>query len=60
MAKSGGSHDYRPLRFEGGYLPVAEVASIVLKTGVRSWWSVEVFDGEPEGRRIWRPLRRGQ
>lgn len=43
------SHDFRPLPFESGYLPIKEVARKVLETGSRSWWSVEVFDGGAEG-----------
>lgn len=44
------SHDYRPLPFNGGYLPVADVARAVLKTGFRSWFSYEVFDSGPDGK----------
>jgi sugar phosphate isomerase/epimerase len=40
------SHDYRPLPFDGGYLPVVEVTKAVLGTGFRGWFSVEVFDGQ--------------
>ncbi|KAI0475769.1 3-dehydroshikimate dehydratase [Xylariaceae sp. FL0804] len=39
------SHDYRPLPYDGGYLPVRDFLDAVLKTGFRSWLSVEVFDG---------------
>ncbi|KAI0967816.1 3-dehydroshikimate dehydratase [Xylaria arbuscula] len=39
------SHDYRPLPFDGGYLPVQEFLDAVLATGFRGWLSVEVFDG---------------
>ena len=39
----------RPVPFNGGYLPVVEVAKAVLKTGFRGWFSMEVFDGGPEG-----------
>ncbi|KAM0231637.1 hypothetical protein ACHAP5_011006 [Fusarium lateritium] len=39
------SHDYRPLPYDGGYLPVKDMLHAVLKTGFRSWLSVEVFDG---------------
>ncbi|KAI1748800.1 3-dehydroshikimate dehydratase [Xylaria castorea] len=39
------SHDYRPLPYDGGYLPVKEFLDAVLKTGFRGWLSVEVFDG---------------
>lgn len=40
------SHDYRPLPGKG-YLPVAQVARAVLKTGFRGWFSYEVFDFPP-------------
>ncbi|TRX88940.1 hypothetical protein FHL15_010168 [Xylaria flabelliformis] len=39
------SHDYRPLPYDGGYLPVKEFLDAVLQTGFRGWLSVEVFDG---------------
>ncbi|KAJ3528431.1 hypothetical protein NM208_g10202 [Fusarium decemcellulare] len=38
------SHDFRPLPCNGGYLPVQDILAAVLKTGFRSWLSVEVFD----------------
>jgi len=44
------SHDFRPVPFNGGYLPVVDVAKAVLKTGTRCWFSMEVFDGGPDGR----------
>lgn len=44
------SHDFRPFPYSGGYLPVEEVAQAVLRTGFRGWFSVEVFDGGPEGK----------
>lgn len=44
------SHDYRPVPFQGGYLPVVDVARAVLKTGFRGWFSYEVFDGGPDGK----------
>ncbi|CEQ39023.1 SPOSA6832_00517 [Sporobolomyces salmonicolor] len=44
------SHDYRPLPFDGGYLPVVEVTRAVLKTGFRGTFSVEVFDGGKDGK----------
>ncbi|KAE9964895.1 hypothetical protein BLS_007991 [Venturia inaequalis] len=44
------SHDFRPLPFNGGYLPVVEVTKAVLKTGFRGWFSYEVFDGSPDGK----------
>ena len=43
------SHDWRPLPFQGGYLPVVEVVKAVLRTGFRGWFSMEVFDGKEEG-----------
>jgi sugar phosphate isomerase/epimerase len=42
------SHDYRPLPFDGGYLPIAAFVEAVLKTGFRGWFSIEVFDGKFE------------
>jgi sugar phosphate isomerase/epimerase len=39
------SHNFRPLPYDGGYLPVAEFTRAVLKTGFRGWTSIEVFDG---------------
>ena len=39
----------RPVPFDGGYLPVTDVAKAVLRTGFRSWFSMEVFDGGPSG-----------
>jgi sugar phosphate isomerase/epimerase len=44
------SHDYRPLPFSGGYLPVVQVTKAVLKTGFRGWFSYEVFDSGPDGK----------
>jgi sugar phosphate isomerase/epimerase len=40
------SHDYRPLPFDGGYLPIVEVTKAVLGTGFRGWFSIEIFDGQ--------------
>ncbi|KAI2634857.1 xylose isomerase-like protein [Hypomontagnella submonticulosa] len=40
------SHDYRPLPYDGGYLPVADFLKAVLGTGFRGWLSMEVFDGK--------------
>lgn len=40
------SHDYRPLPYDGGYLPIADFTRAVLGTGFRGWLSVEVFDGQ--------------
>ncbi|KAK8180203.1 putative 3-dehydroshikimate dehydratase [Phyllosticta capitalensis] len=44
------SHDFRPLPFQGGYLPIVDVAKAVLKTGFRGWFSYEVFDSGPDGK----------
>lgn len=44
------SHDFRPFPFNGGYLPVVNVAKAVLKTGSRCCFSMEVFDGGPDGK----------
>ncbi|KAK6952538.1 hypothetical protein Daesc_007079 [Daldinia eschscholtzii] len=40
------SHDYRPLPYDGGYLPVQDFLKAVLETGFRGWLSIEVFDGK--------------
>jgi len=40
------SHDYRPLPYDGGYLPVEDFTRAVLGTGFRGWFSMEVFDGQ--------------
>ena len=48
-ARGRWSHDWRPLPFQGGYLPVVEVAKAVLGTGYRGWFSTEVFDGKENG-----------
>ncbi|KAK3936214.1 xylose isomerase-like TIM barrel [Diplogelasinospora grovesii] len=42
------SHDYRPLPYDGGYLPIVPFAEAVLATGFRGWFSMEVFDGQFE------------
>ena len=39
----------RPMPFDGGYLPVTEVTRAVLRTGFRGWFSMEIFDGGPDG-----------
>ncbi|EEY16552.1 3-dehydroshikimate dehydratase [Verticillium alfalfae VaMs.102] len=44
------SHDYRPLPYDGGYLPIVEFLEAVLMTGFRGWLSVEVFDGRFEAK----------
>ena len=40
------SHDYRPLPYDGGYLPVVDFLKATLATGFKSWLSIEVFDGK--------------
>ncbi|KAL6872708.1 xylose isomerase-like protein [Trichoderma novae-zelandiae] len=42
------SHDYRPLPFNGGYLPIQDVLRAVLRTGFTGWLSIEVFDSKPK------------
>lgn len=44
------SHDFRPLPYNSGYLPIVDVARAVLETGFRGWFSYEVFDGGAEGK----------
>jgi len=44
------SHDFRPLPYNGGYLPIVDVVKAVLQTGFRGWFSYEVFDGGPQGK----------
>ncbi|KAF6820077.1 xylose isomerase-like TIM barrel [Colletotrichum plurivorum] len=44
-ARGRWSHDFRPLPFEGGYLPIGKVFGAVMGTGFKGWVSVEVFDG---------------
>jgi sugar phosphate isomerase/epimerase len=48
-AKGRWSHDYRPMRYSGGYLPIEDVARAVLRTGFRGWFSMEIFDSGPQG-----------
>ncbi|KAL5359367.1 xylose isomerase-like protein [Aspergillus floccosus] len=48
--RSRWSHDFRPMPGGGGYLPIVEVGSAVLQTGFRGWFSMEIFDGGPEGK----------
>jgi sugar phosphate isomerase/epimerase len=45
------SHDFRPLPYNGGYLPIVDVAKAVLQTGFRGWFSYEVFDGGADGKK---------
>jgi len=43
------SHAYRPLLYEGGYLPVIDFTKAVLDTSFTGFLSIEVFDGrQPE------------
>ncbi|KIW95192.1 uncharacterized protein Z519_03776 [Cladophialophora bantiana CBS 173.52] len=42
--RSQWSHGYRPLPYDGGYLPVEDFTRAVFKTGFRNWVSVEIFD----------------
>ncbi|OJJ45367.1 hypothetical protein ASPZODRAFT_70039 [Penicilliopsis zonata CBS 506.65] len=44
------SHDYRPMPYDGGFLPIEAVARAVLRTGFRGWFSMEVFDAGPDGK----------
>lgn len=44
------SHDYRPIPYDGGYLPVEDFTKAVLQTGFRGWFSLEVFDGKGPGK----------
>lgn len=43
------SRAYRTYPFNGGYLPVTQVAKSVLSTGFRGWFSTVVFDGGATG-----------
>ena len=47
-SRAGWSRSYRPLPYDGGYLPIAQVVEAVLETGFRGWFSIEVFDGRFE------------
>jgi len=40
------SHDYRPLPYDGGYLPIVDFLKATLATGFKGWLSIEVFDGQ--------------
>lgn len=48
-ARGRWSHDYRPMPYDGGYLPIEDVARAVLRTGFRGWFSMEIFDSGPTG-----------
>lgn len=39
----------RPMPFDGGYLPIVSMTKAVLETGFRGCYSMEVFDGGPNG-----------
>lgn len=41
---------YRPMPYDGGYLPIEQFTKAVLETGFRSWFSLEVFDGGADGK----------
>lgn len=43
------SHDFRPMPYDGGYLPVEDVTKAVLQTGFRGYFSMEIFDSGPSG-----------
>lgn len=40
------SHDYRPLPYDGGYLPIVDFLKATMDTGFQGWLSMEVFDGK--------------
>jgi sugar phosphate isomerase/epimerase len=44
------SHDYRPMPYDGGYLPVVDFTKAVLATGFRGYFSVEIFDGQEKNK----------
>ncbi|RAK96116.1 sugar phosphate isomerase/epimerase family protein [Aspergillus ibericus CBS 121593] len=44
------SHNFRPMPYRGGYLPIEEMGRAVLKTGFRGWFSMEIFDGGKTGK----------
>ncbi|KAL7621003.1 hypothetical protein AAE478_008315 [Parahypoxylon ruwenzoriense] len=44
--RSRWSHEYRPLPYDGGYLPVKDFLDAIFATGFRGWLSIEVFDGK--------------
>jgi sugar phosphate isomerase/epimerase len=44
------SHDFRPMPYDGGYLPIEDVTKAVLKTGFRGYFSMEIFDSGPGGK----------
>ena len=44
------SHDFRPMPYDGGYLPVVEFTKVVLATGFCGYFSVEIFDGQEKNK----------
>jgi len=44
------SHDFRPMPYDGGYLPIVPMAKAVLETGFRGWFSIEIFDSGNSGK----------
>ncbi|KAF3015866.1 hypothetical protein E8E14_007952 [Neopestalotiopsis sp. 37M] len=44
------SHDYRPLPYDGGYLPIEDFLKAVFRTGFRGYLSMEVFDEKGQQR----------
>lgn len=44
------SHDFRPMPFDGGYLPIVAMTRAVLDTGFKGWFSMEIFDGGKDGK----------
>lgn len=44
------SHDFRPMPYDGGYLPIEDVTKAVLRTGFRGYFSMEIFDSGPDGK----------
>lgn len=44
------SHDYRPMPYDGGYLPVVDFTKAVLATGFRGYFSMEIFDGQEKNK----------
>ncbi|KAL3471539.1 xylose isomerase-like protein [Aspergillus californicus] len=44
------SHDFRPMPYDGGYLPIEAFGRAVLKTGFRGWFSMEIFDEGVDGK----------
>lgn len=41
---------WRPMPFDGGYLPIVPMTSVLLQAGFRSVFSMEIFDGGPDGK----------